>query len=147
MTTPPVTRKEYWDRILKLRKETDGHFSLGQIQDALGLTPAQVEEAKTLATVQPPLDHIDAYESARDTIYGWTSNLMAEIYIEDGTRPPKTPRPPSDSQRLQALEQAMSAATQERAALDINDPADTVAVNAKYIALNKSYRAVEASEN
>jgi len=147
MTTPPVTRKEYWDRILKLRKETDGHFSLEQIQDALGLTPAQVEEAKQLANLQPPLDNIDIYESGRDTIYAWTSNLMAEIYIEDGTNAPKTPRPPSDSQRLQALEQAMSAATQERAALDINNPAATVAVNAKYIALNKSYRAVEASEN
>jgi hypothetical protein len=147
MTTPPVTRKEYWDRILKLRKETDGHFSLAQIQEVLGLTPAQVEEARKLATLEPPLDNVDVYEAGRDTIYAWTSNLMAEIYIEDGSRPAQPPRPPSDSQRLQALEQAMSAATQERAALDINDPAATVAITAKYIALNKSFRAVEASEN
>jgi hypothetical protein len=67
MSTHPANWREYWDRLIKLNRETGGNFTIEQLWETLGTTPreiASIEEAIRMTYD----DDIDHYEAASDVI-------------------------------------------------------------------------------
>jgi hypothetical protein len=146
MNTHPANWREYWDRLIKLNRETSGNFTIEQLWETLGTTPMEI------ASIEESIgmifdDDIDHYEAASDVIKAWEGELIAEIYIENGTnRSPAYRPPPTDSQRLQELRGLMSVASKDRARLKIEDRATNRASEVKYITLLRASRGAERIE-
>jgi hypothetical protein len=150
MNTHPANWREYWDRLIKLNRETGGNFTIEQLWETLGTMPkeiASIEEAIRMTYD----DDIDHYEAASDVIKAWEGNLISEIYIENGTnRSPIYRPPPNDSQRVQELKTLMSMASKDDARLQaagFENRTTIQAIRVKYITLLRASRGAESSEH
>jgi hypothetical protein len=77
---------------------------------------------------------IEKIPTSKGRIYikAWEGELIAEIYIEDGTNPSPTYRPPhQNSRRLEELDALMSMAMEDHARLKIEDRAMNKAARVK----------------
>jgi len=145
--TQPANWRDYWDRLLKLNRETDSNFTIEQLWETLGTTPEEITDLEKTLRLVIGDDEINNYEGATDTIKAWIGNLISEIYIEDEINcSPSYRPPPNDRQRLAGLEALMSVSIGDKAQLKIGDLAATIASEIKYITLLRASHGAERIE-
>jgi hypothetical protein len=147
MNTHPANWREYWDRLIRLNRETGGNFTIEQLWETLGTTPRKIADILEVSRMEPYDDDGTNYENACDVIKAWEAELIAEMYIEDGTNPSLAYRPPpKDSKRLEELDALMSMSSKDLGRLRIEDRVAIEAARVKYITLWRASRGAERRE-